>query len=93
MKTGGENSLWCAELLGMFSFTDKMTQKRDLTQKWLNPHEKYSKLMHYRNNAWPLEIYHGVSRVRKKQVEKMHVNYNRIKNYCEELCVKPSGNI
>ena len=34
MKAGNENHLIfrCAELLGMFSFTDKLSQKRDLTQ-------------------------------------------------------------
>ncbi len=34
MKAGGEKLLIfrCAELLGMFSFTDKTSQKRGLTQ-------------------------------------------------------------
>ncbi len=61
MNAGSEKLLIfrCAELLGTFPFTDKMSQKRDLTenQKLLNPHEKYSKLMQYRNckvKTWPV---------------------------------------
>ncbi len=35
MKAGSEKLLifMCAELLGTFSFTDEMSQKRDLTEK------------------------------------------------------------
>ncbi len=47
MKAGSENLLRfrSAELLGMFSFTDKTSQKGGLTQteksKVIIPHEKY----------------------------------------------------
>ncbi len=43
MKAGSEKLLIfrSAELLATFSFTDKMSQKRDLTEK----SKKYSKLM------------------------------------------------
>jgi len=55
VKAGSEKLLIfrCAELLGMFLFTAKMSQKRDLTQteksKLLNAHEKNAILMHYKN--------------------------------------------
>ncbi len=51
MKAGSQKLLIfrCAELLGRFSFTDKMSQKKDLTQtksqKLLNAHEKDAMLM------------------------------------------------
>ncbi len=55
MKAGRENPLVfrCAELLDMFTFTDKMSQKRGLTQtvmsKMIKAPYKYSKLMKYIN--------------------------------------------
>ncbi len=55
MKAGRENLLVfrCAELSDMFTFTDKMSQKRGLTQtvmsKMIKAPYKYSKLMKYIN--------------------------------------------
>ncbi len=63
-------------------------------KKLLNPHEKYSKLMQYRNcqvKAWPLvsEMLIGSAGLKKKTggEEKTHVNCKIIKNQCEELGV------
>ncbi len=52
MKAESEKLLLfrCVELIGMFPFTDKMSQKRGFTR--LNPHEKYSDIAKLWYDHW-----------------------------------------
>ena len=93
MKAGNEKCLIfrCAELLGKFSFTGKMSQKRDLTQTEKSKIIKYSwegrntnaileiaKLKHDQGTAKCSLGQRGHTKTGGK--EKTHVNCKRVKN-------------